>query len=243
MFDNELYRIIAKESDGRVKIIKNEPVTNEINFDDSFYISRYNADGDCIDGQGCNAWASNATLLDSNKNKVSYITINDVNYELPTNEAVVNRYLNSTLEYANSGFYYNLSGSSKSLIAESYFSIGFVYTRENENLKQIIESENKYYWSGNIGLISTSDIVKSIYNGGSYLQYIDRWYWGINPWYENRSLQIGIRDINNDNVVTLGTVYYGIGSKVGIVPAFYLNSNVNLNGLGTKEDPFMIKNV
>ena len=237
LIDTEIYRIVAVEQDNRIKIVKNDIVTNTINFDDNT-TSRYSVNGYCTDSQGCNTWASNKTLLDTNKNPVSYITINEINYELPEIEAKANRYLNSTGEYNNSGFYNSLSAHTKKQITESYFAIGSVSETDETQISHIIEEENKHYWRGNIGLLNVSDYAKANNTSGNYLSDLYWWYWFINPPVNSRN-QLRSR---RNGIEGYGIVYYGKGSTVGLIPSFYLSSDIKLSGRGSLENPYVIKN-
>lgn len=237
LLDAEVYRIVAIEKDNRIKIVKNDIATNTINFDDND-ISRYNKDGYCTDSQGCNAWASNKTLLNTDKKPISYMTVNGINYELPETEAKANRYLNSSGEFTNSGFYNNLSEDSQKLIVKSDFAIGSVSERDETNISHIIKEEQKNYWNGYIGLLNLSDFAKANSTSGNYLANFYQWYWLINP-MDNSRTQIRSRHYG---VESYGTAYFGVGSSVGLIPSFYICSDIKLSGSGTELDPYIITN-
>lgn len=237
LFDAEVYRIVAVEKDNRIKILKNEIATNTINFDDND-ISRYNKDGYCTDSLGCNAWASNKTLLDTDKNPISYMTVNGINYELPENEAKANRYLNSTGEFTNNGFYNNISADSQKLIVKSDFAIGSVSETDETNISNIIKEEQKNYWNGYIGLLNLSDFAKANSISGNYLADLYWWYWFINPKGNSRTL-IRSRRYGAEGY---GAAYFGVGSTVGLIPSFYICSDIKLSGSGTEQNPYTITN-
>lgn len=236
-FDDEIYRIVAVEADGRIKIVKNDAVTNTVNFDDNT-VNRYDADGYCTNNRGCNVWASKTTLLDANKQPINYMVLDGVNYELPEAEAKANRYLNSTGEYETSGFYYTLSSKSKSLIAESDFAVGGIPLTVT-SVDEIIQAEKQYYWNGNIGLLSVSDGLKSVINNSeTYFLSLGAWYWTINPVYNNNRGQLWSIYAKGLNVN--GYVYYGNDSGVELIPTFYLQSDIKLTGEGTESNPYRI---
>ena len=102
--------------------------------------------------------------------------------------------------------------------------------------KSSINEENKYYWNGNIGLLNLSDCAKANNEGQNYLAGLYRWYWLMNPDLNSRTLLRSRRY----GIEGYGSVYYGSGSQVGLVPSFYLKADIRLTGDGTESNPYQI---
>ena len=231
-FNDEIYRIVAIETDNTVKIIKNKEVVSNMNYD-TVDNNRYTVSGYCQHTQGCSWWASQTTTYNSLKQSTSKIEVNGTNYMLPTNEAIANQYLNSTGTYKTGGFYNTLSINNKNLIQKYWFNIGIV---GNGEITEILNQESKYQWQGNIGMLNVSDYLKSIINENTYLNNIYRWYWLINPYVGDSNIQTSVIG----GIRQTGVVYYGAGSQVGFVPVLHLKSTIILEGSGTNINPYTI---
>lgn len=228
-FNNEEYRIVAIEKDKTIKIIKNTAITDTINYDDK-RTNRYDKDGYCTDASGCNWWASSKSTYDETYTLTETVTLDNTNFSLPSEDSLVNQYLNGTGIFQNNGYYDSLDENSKKYIEIHYFNIGPTGpTKWNDDLQITINEEEKYKWKGNIGLLNTSDYSKI----GSYMSKINYWYWFINPYLGTRNKVLSANH-------TGGFVYYGSGSKVAIVPVIYLNKNITLSGTGEKASPYTI---
>ena len=131
IFNNENYRILSINEDKTIKIIRETPITDKINYDQchegynvTILTNRYNADGYCQDSNGCNWYGSSSSTYDNLGNTVSEITIDGKIYKLPEEDALVNQYLNSTNRYKESGYYSTLSETAKNQIISHVFNIG-----------------------------------------------------------------------------------------------------------------------
>jgi hypothetical protein len=194
---NDMYRIIALENDGTLKVIKNEKVGN-IPFDPGYSSSISNVTAaNSIEGTryssvstdycyqnsgteekyyGCNVWGSSATTLDSDGNHVTKmpISVGGTLKDLPEDEAYLNTYLNGT-------WYISLSTDVQNLITTHMFNVGSVkYNVSSQTLDTDITQESTYKWNGKVGLMNPTDYVKSNSNidtcGTVYLSS----YWGGN---------------------------------------------------------------
>ena len=195
---NDMYRIIALETDGTLKVIKNEKVGN-IPFDPGYEYAlsgvkvansiegtRYSSVSTdyCYQNSGteekyygCNVWGSSATTLDSDGNHVTKmpISVGGTLKDLPEDEAYINTYLNGT-------WYNSLSTDVQNLITTHMFNVGSVkYNVSSQTLDTDITQESTYKWNGKVGLINPTDYVKSnsnidtcgtvylsSYSGGNY---------------------------------------------------------------------------
>lgn len=162
-FSNELYRIVALEKDGTVKIVKDDYMT-AVPFDKS---AERRVDGGYCSGIydnnycGCNAWGSNTSMRDSSGNLLQSLPSHFGSSEmLPLNdkEADVNVYLNNN--------FYNSINADKKYIVNHNFYVGVVTIRDADypSLKDTISQEKAFQWNGKIGLISISDYVRGSTN-------------------------------------------------------------------------------
>ena len=173
---SDMYRIMAVEKDGTLKVIKNESIGN-IPFDPSYFTSisgvtaaysvtgtRYsNTSTDyCYQNSGtekyyfgCNVWGSRTTMLDSSGNNITQMPreIGGTEYNLPEKEAYINTYLNST--WLNT-----LSTDVQSKIVTHIFNVGLVNYNEAV-LSNTVTQESSYKWNGKVALMTASDYINS----------------------------------------------------------------------------------
>ncbi len=239
---DDMYRIIAVESDNTLKVIKNGSIGYR-EFDSQGYRDETsNGAGGTYCAQaddfGCNAWATSGNFVNG---KYSGIVLKD---------AELNTYLNNdwynTLNYGN-------------LITFHTWHVGSVNGNET-NLQISVNEEKKYTWSGKIGLMGATDYVKASTNSAcsSVSSYLLE-----KTCYENSDIHNWIyKDIGVDWIWTITpTVYdtFGVwlvvsndGGRLGIsddggvaagangvAPVFFLNSNITLSGTGTSSDPYI----
>ena len=238
MFNNELWRIISKETDGTYKILRNEVLPEKKVFDSpgartTGYCSKGSAPNN-----GCNVWSSTASMIGSPSEFTNgtYTGTVDADSEMLT-------YLN--------GEYLNSITANKDKITSHDYNIGAAILGNN-NLSAQIEGEKAYKWNGNIGLISMSEYLNANSNQeqcGTELNYdnnyttcknndwmfIENSWWTLTPYasYSNYVWNVGsIGDLNlgNENA----DAYYCVR------PAIYLTSNLSLSGSGTESNPYTI---
>ena len=249
-FNGETWRIIAKETDGTYKIIKNDVLAKRP-FDEANHRSTEN-NSYCTDpSNGCGVYAAVEGTFSSPSGSQSGTVTEDSSIKIYLNEDY----------YVN-----NINSTAKGQMTSHSFNIGAVeYLNqsgaETDSIEKNIAGEKRYQWTGNVGLANVSDILRAStnplctsattsYNGtnecnSNYL--LDKGsastliYWTINA----SSHESG----GNSDGVWLGYV----GSLVAIVyddnasdssyaprPVVFLKSDTTLNGSGTSEDPFTI---
>ena len=174
------------ESDGTLKVIKNESI-GRLNFDPGYSTSitgvtdvsstsgtRYSSistdycyqnSGIASNYHGCKIWGSNATMLDSSGNHITKMPreISDTEYDLPSSEAYINTYLNNT-------WYNGLNSDVKNLIVSHMFNVGLVKYNET-SLANTLTEESYYKWNGKVGLMNVSDYVKASTNSACISVY------------------------------------------------------------------------
>ncbi|HIQ90798.1 MAG TPA: hypothetical protein IAB27_04155 [Candidatus Coprosoma intestinipullorum] len=240
-FNNELWRIIAREADGAYKIVRNEVLPEDMPFDENDYRdSESNGAGGtyCANSSyGCNAWAATANMVGS----PSEFTNGDYSGTVLLDSSL-NTYLN--------GEYLNSITVNKDKIVNHDYNIGAVVYNNNDLATQI-EGEKAYKWNGKVGLISESDYINansdmntcgtlSKYNSkyktcrNTNWMYISGTWWSLSPdadysYYVWRVYDVGYLDNN---------IAY---NSHGVRPAVYLTSSLSLSGSGTQSNPFTIQ--
>ena len=250
-FNDELWRIIAKEADGTYKIIRNEALPNRA-FDEANHRSTENNSYCQNPEYGCGVYAK----VDEEFSSPSGSQKGTV-----TEDSSIKIYLNDDY-YTN-----NINETAKGQMISHSFNIGAVERLNNsgdsaDSIAKNIEGEKMYIWTGNVGLANVSDILKAStnslctsattsYNGfdactSNYL--LDKgaaselFYWTINAY----SLESGGRS----NGAWYGSVYSSYAcvdynnasnsSRTAPRPVVFLKSDITLTGEGTSDNPFTI---
>lgn len=240
-FNGEIWRIIAKETDGTYKILRDGVLA------DRAFDSKGNRDKGskgaggtyCANtSSGCNAWSSTANMVGS---PAEFVNGNFKGTVLKDSEM---------LTYLNGDYYNSLTSAAQSQIVSHDYNVGGI-EGQDPDLNSTIEDEKAYKWNGKVGLISASDYIRANSNistcGSDSLQYNNYSTCTTTNWIHN-----------NDYWWTLSpkdTVYNGIYVSVnnrmysepsyaarGVRPSLFLNSNITLSGDGTKDNPYIIAN-
>ena len=250
MFNNELWRIIAKEADGTYKIIRNDVLSNRA-FDAANHRSTDN-NSYCTSPQyGCGVYAAVSGTFSSPSGSQSGTVTEDSSIKI----------------YLNDDYYVNnINSTAKDQMTSHSFNIGAVEYldqsgAEADSIEKNIAGEKMYTWTGNVGLANVSDILRAStnplcisattsFNGtnecnSNYLlnrgTASELYYWTINAYsYESGG---------NSNIAWHG---YAYGSNANVSndsayrsdaaprPVVFLKSDTTLNGSGTPDDPFTI---
>ena len=249
MFNDELWRIIAKETDGTYKIIRNDVLAKRA-FDEANHRSTENNSYCQNPSSGCGVYAAVSGTFSSPSGSQSGTVTEDSSIKI----------------YLNDDYYVNnINSTAKGQMTSHSFNIGAVErlsSSSSDSIEKNIAGEKMYQWTGNVGLVNVSDILRAStnplctsatasYNGtakcnSNYL--LDKgsasalYYWTINA-YSSKSggysygVWYGIVDSSN------ARVYYDnayISSFNAPRPVVFLKSDITLNGSGTSEDPFTI---
>ena len=251
MFNDELWRIIAKETDGTYKITKDEVLANRA-FDETNYRNSTNNTYCAFPSYGCGVFAAVNGTFSTPDNKYSGTVTEDSSVKI----------------YLNDDYYVNdINETAKGQMTAHSFNIGSVeYLNQtgNDSIEKNIAGEKMYTWTGNVGLINVSDILKastnplcisasdqrsqiqnnnSICDSNYLLNFSNQTlYWTINAFsIESSNLAHDVWYAGHDGS------WYGIGDRyasgddyIGTRPVVFLKSNITLNGSGTLEDPFTI---
>ena len=239
-FNNETWRIISIDPDGTLKILRDELLSEERVFDSV----GARTTGYCatVGNRGCNAWSSTINMVGSPTEFTTDTISGNVNAD------------SEMLTYLNSEYLNTLINTSS--IVSHTWNIGAVVYNGDEinNLSLQIASEKEYQWNGQIGLISSSEYIRSNTNSEScetisgviynydicpttnWMLTSDNDWWTLTPFADGPSSVWGI----------FSNVYHGIVSEIvandpgGVRPALYLSSDITLIGDGTQGNPYVI---
>ena len=246
MFNDELWRIIAKETDGTYKIIRNKVLANRA-FDERNHRSTDNNSYCTRPQSGCGVYAAVSGTFSSPSGSQSGTVTEDSSIKI---------YLNDDY-YTN-----NINATAKGQMISHSFNIGAVeYLDESgaeaDSIEKNIAGEKMYTWTGNVGLANVSDILRASTNplctsattssnnvtacNSNYLLDKKLYYWTINAF----SCESGGYSTNawfGDAYSWSAYVDYSATSTAAYDPrpVVFLKSDTTLSGSGTSEDPFTL---
>ena len=247
-FNNETWRIVAKEADGTYKIVRNELLPKYMKFDEQGYRD-WGSNGAggtyCAQGSsGCNAWAANTNLVGSPAEFTNTTQTGTVLLDSTLNTYLNTTYLNSIKTNADKIISYN-------------WAVGATYTDVSweddgdEDPSEFVEEESAYLWNGKVGLLSNSDAYLATSNEelcGTVNKYRDNLdtcaannyliipgeYWWLVSLDDDNSYYV--YDVD-DGDLSYSDLAYNFN---GVRPALYLTSSISLSGNGTSNDPYRI---
>ena len=249
-FNGELWRIIAKETDGTYKIIKNDVLANRA-FDEANHRSTVN-NTYCDDSYdyGCGVYAAVEGTFSSPSGSQSGTVTEDSSIKI----------------YLNDDYYVNnINATAKEQMTSHTFNIGAVEILDQsgaaaDSIEKNIAGEKMYTWTGNVGLANVTDILRAsinplctsasyshdTYNDSCNNNYLldeksaNRFYWTINA----RSDESGGHSADAWHGYARNSFTYVYGdyalSSKAIRPVVFLKSNITLSGEGSLANPFTI---
>ena len=250
MFNDELWRIIAKETDGTYKIIRNDVLAKRA-YDEANHRSTENNSYCDNPSSGCGVYAAVSGTFSSPSGSQSGTVTEDSSIKI----------------YLNDDYYVNnINSTAKGQMTSHSFNIGAVERldqsgAEADSIEKNIVGEKMYQWTGNVGLANVSDILRASTNplctsattsrgdsdacNSNYL--LDKgsasslYYWTIDASsYESggRSSGVWSGSVNSSRASVYN--YTAYSSTSAPRPVVFLKSDTTLNGSGTSEDPFTI---
>ena len=267
-FNNELWRIIAKETDGTYKIIRDELLPQNENYTTMAYdVANHRTTEKntyCTNPSwGCGVFAAVSGTFQTPDGKYKGTV---------TEDSSIKQYLNDT-------YYPTLTGIAKTQMQSHTFNIGSVqYLDEsgNDSIAKNIAGEKMYKWTGNVGLVNVSDLLRASTNtacksatdqlmklmqdtpeitcDSNYLLDalpINEELGGIGYWTMNAfSAESGGRSHSAWSAARAaglaGLAFDDAGSDYdsGARPVLYLKSNIEITGgNGTKGNPYLIMTI
>ena len=249
-FNGETWRIMAKETDGTYKIIKNDVLASRA-FDEANHRSTENNSYCTHPRYGCGVYAAVSGTFSSPSGSQSGTVTEDSSIKI----------------YLNDDYYVNnINETAKGQMTSHSFNIGAVERldqsgAEADSIEKNISGEKMYQWTGNVGLANVSDILRASTNPlctSASTSYSDQdacnsnylldkgsasslFYWTINAY--------SIGSGGNSDGVWNGYVDSSFAAVGGATadhgnsaprPVVFLKSDTTLNGSGTSEDPFTI---
>ena len=253
MFNDELWRIIAKETDGAYKIIKNDVLAARA-YDESNHRTTANNSYCVAPYNGCGVYAAVEGIFSSPSGSQSGTVTEDSSIKL----------------YLNDDYYVNdINSTAKEQMTSHSFNIGAVERldqsgAEADSIAKNIAGEKMYQWTGNVGLANVSDILRASTNplctsattsynnenvntkcNSNYLldkgSASELTYWTINAFsYESggRSTQVWRGSVGSSYAKVSNR--YSFHSLIAPRPVVFLKSDTTLSGSGTSEAPFTI---
>ncbi len=245
-FNGELWRIIAKETDGTYKIIRNDVLANRP-FDE--YNHRLTENNTYCDNPylGCGVYAAVEGEFSSPSGSRKGTV---------TEDSTVKIYLNEDY-YVN-----NINETAKEQIILHSFNIGAVEIldqsgTENDSIAKNIAGEKMYQWTGNVGLVNASDILRASTDprctsatvsysvpsacSSNYLLNKGIYYWTINAFSCESvysSYYVLVADTNRSSAQV--TSFAASESDYAPRPVVFLKSDITLTGVGSESEPFTI---
>ena len=249
-FNGEMWRIIAKETDGTYKIIRNETLPNR-EFDEANHRSTEN-NTYCDDPSGgCGVYAAVSGEFSSPSGSQKGTVTEDSSIKIYLNEDY----------YTN-----NINETAKEQMIPHSFNIGAVEYldqsgAEADSIEKNIAGEKRYTWNGNVGLANASDILKASTNqlctsasasyddydacnsnyllGTGIAGYLS--YWTINAYsYESGGLSYRVwRGLVDSSYAYLSSDHAS-NSYNAPRPVVFLKAETTLSGEGTQSNPYII---
>ena len=174
-------------------------------------------------------------------------TYNGTAYTLPTAEADLNTYLNST-------YYNGLNATARSMVkSDAVYKVGVLYYN-NSNMTTDMNQLNAAKWKGKVGLIDPSEYVRASTNSsctGAYAynntiscynnssnhnwMYLNDIWWTMSPYSGSYSRRVWY-------VNSSGNLYNDYANNsFGVRPVLTLASNVQITGgAGTSSSPYTL---
>ncbi len=248
-FNGELWRIIAKETDGTYKIIRDQLSENRA-FDEANY--RTTANNTFCDSSysGCNVYGKvNGIFRLMSGQKMGTVT----------EDSSLSKYLNET-------YYNTLTSDAKNQVQTHAFNIGVVLVygggNQNNSIYSDLNGEKAFQWTGNIGLPNVTDILRansdSRCNSAGAASGTLEQNLCISNYLVNNMSEISFWTMNGYSTQTYATsgavwIPYRSGNRIsfsvqapsysgGVRPVLFLKSTIKITGgNGSQSSPYMIE--
>ena len=253
--NNTLYRIISYETDGTIKVVRDEKLFNK-EWDEGTARQNTASGYYCTSDKGCNVWGSQSNTLHNGSSLGN--SFHYVYYSSPTATTLSNGGsgkvgTESTLnKYLNDGGWTNLSNLESYIDNHSWNVGGVYYTTDEKGIVKEKEEEKQFTWTGKVGLINITEYVEASLNptctstisnygsvSGSPCKELNWLYKNYNQWSisPGPSTRNGVWDVVSTGCFVCDNANY----TAGVRPAFYLKSGISLSGTGATGDEYIIE--
>lgn len=248
-FNGELWRIIAKETDGTYKIIRDQLSENRA-FDEANY--RTTANNTFCDSSysGCNVYGKvNGIFRLMSGQKMGTVT----------EDSSLSKYLNET-------YYNTLTSDAKNQVQTHAFNIGVVLVygggNQNNSIYSDLNGEKAFQWTGNIGLPNVTDILRAnsdsrcnsagaasgtleqnlcisnyLVNNMSEISFWTMNGYSTQTYATSGAVWVPYRSVNGISFSVQAPSYSG-----GVRPVLFLKSTIKITGgNGSQSSPYMIE--
>ena len=248
-FNGELWRIIAKETDGTYKIIRDQLSENR-SFDEANY--RTTANNTFCDSSysGCNVYGKvNGIFRLMSGQKMGTVT----------EDSSLSKYLNET-------YYNTLTSDAKKQVQTHAFNIGVVLVygggNQNNSIYSDLNGEKAFQWTGNIGLPNVTDILRAnsdsrcnsagaasgtleqnlcisnyLVNNMSEISFWTMNGYSTQTYATSGAVWVPYRSVNGISFSVQAPSYSG-----GVRPVLFLKSTIKITGgNGSQSSPYMIE--
>ena len=247
MFNDELWRIIAKEVDGTYKIIRND-VLEDRAFDEANHRSTEKNSYCQNPLVGCGVYAAVEGEFSTPDGAVKGTVTEDSSIKIYLNEDYYTNNINSTAKGQMTSHSFNIGAVEK------------LSSSSADSIEKNISGEKMYTWIGNVGLANVSDLLRASTNplctsatysqnnqnncNSNYLLNSTDFlrYWTINVYYmvtELRYNNIVWTGISNESLSAVNRVSNASNTN-SIRPVVFLKSDITLSGEGTSDSPYRI---
>ena len=249
-FNGESWRIIsANTSDNTIKIIRSSVLSDREYDNDN---GRYSSSGYCNINDYCNIWGSSSTLYNASLSPITTLAreVGGTAYALPTSEAELNTYLNTT-------YYNGLNATARSMVkSDAVYKAGVLKWQSGQTTSTDISQVSAAKWKGKVALIDATEYVRastnssctgayaydntsSCYNNSSnhnwmYISSISYW-WTISPL--SRSNSDDVWYVYSDGYLDNSRALY----TRGVRPVVTLSPEVQITGGdGSSSNPYTL---
>ncbi len=188
---------------------------------------------------GCNIWGSSSTLYNTNLSPITELAaeVNGTKYALPTTEAELNTYLNTT-------YYDGLNQAAKEMVKEdALYNVGVLKNQSGQTISTDINQVNAVKWKGKVGLIdateylraSTNSSCTSVYQGyqtsapckNNNWKFNSDYWWTMSPYSESGSYIVW--DVTSSGYIGNHHGFY-VHTSSGVRPVVTLSPEVKITG-------------
>ena len=251
--NNTLYRIVSYETDGTIKVVRDEKLFDKA-WDEANVRKSDGTDNTfCTEQYGCNVWGSGFNTLYNGTplgDSFHYMHYSSASATTLTNGPSGKVGTESTLnKYLNDGSWTGLSNLESYIDNHSWNVGGVYYTADDKDFLKEKEEEKQLQWMGKIALLNVSEFVETstnpnclnVKNGSSNACPCKESNWTFktyNQWslssYSSGSRYVWF-------VGSAGSLNsYSASNSIAVRPAFYLKSGISLSGTGAENNEYQI---